>query len=63
LRRNLPFLPGLYRVFLKYSINELGDEQNKFIWSAITLEKNYKKLPGGWKKKPVIHGLDRYAMS
>jgi len=26
LRRNLPFLPGLYRVFLKYSINEFGDD-------------------------------------
>jgi hypothetical protein len=26
LRRNLPFLPGLYRIFIKYSINEFGDE-------------------------------------
>ena len=26
LRRNLPFLPGLYRIFIKYSINEFGEE-------------------------------------
>jgi len=29
-RRNLPFLPGLYRGFLKYSINEFGDEAHFF---------------------------------
>ena len=32
LRRNLPFLPGPYRVFIKYSINEFGDEPIIFIF-------------------------------
>jgi hypothetical protein len=31
LRRNLPFLPGPWQVFMKYSINEFGDDPVFFI--------------------------------
>jgi len=43
-RRNLPFLPGLYRVSNKYSINEFGDEPS-FWCSGVDTCGQYLRRP------------------